>query len=98
MNLMIELDDRLLTNLAETTVRNALKRVEFGNQLPMVEYIQEQVKSATMDYIKCVNWTPMIHEIATGFVETIVRDVTSQVLTKHVKRVVKEMKEKGELV
>jgi hypothetical protein len=98
MNLMIELDDELIIGIVNRYLRSTLKVNEYGSQTSLVEYIQEQVKSATMDYLKGVDWKTLIHAIASERLDAISRDVVSRTIEKHVKRVVKELNDKGELV
>lgn len=98
MQLIIEVDEHHIVAVAEQYLRSALRVNEYGAQNQIVEYITNQTKAATFEYLKGVDWKVMVHTIAQQKLEEITNDVVHKIIESHVKKVVKQMKSEGELV
>jgi hypothetical protein len=98
MQLIIQIDEAHITNIAESYVRSSLRIAEFGSQNAMVDYIQQQTKAAILENLQGVDWKVMIQAVARLKLEEITNDVVGKVIESHVKKVVKKMKDEGELV
>jgi hypothetical protein len=97
MQLIIELDDGIITKCADEHIRGLLRTRDYGVQTKCIEYIQQQCEKSTMQFLREVKWDVMLKLIFDEQLKPVTTEITKKVLEAKVRKIVKEMKERGEV-
>jgi hypothetical protein len=97
MQLIIELDDGIITKFADEHLRGLLRTRDYGVQSKCVEYIHQQCEKATMQFLREVHWDVMLKAIFDEQIKLVTTDIAKKVLEPKVRKIVREMKERGEV-
>jgi hypothetical protein len=97
MQLIIELDDGIITKFADEHIRSLIRTREYGVQSKCVEYIQQQCEKATMQFLREVQWDVMLKSILDDQIKPVTTEITKKMLEAKVRKIVKDMKERGEV-
>lgn len=97
MNLVIELDDAVISMLAEKAIKKSLTFTDYSAG-DMAKYIEDRTRSALADAVKAMDFKVMVKACADELIHSVIEDVTRKEIEKLVKTVVKSMKDKGDLL
>ena len=97
MNLVIDFDESMLSEITNCTIRRLMKFGDFSSG-ELAKYVETRTKDALAEMLSQIDFESMIKEMATQYSKGIVENVVKEELKKIARQAVKEMKEKGEWV
>ena len=97
MNLVIDFDERLLATIAETQIKRLFQFNEFSSG-EFALHVEKMTREATLQLLKELDIHSIIKDSVQSYAKGIIEDTVIKELKKMSHRVVKEMKDKGELI
>jgi len=97
MQLIVELDDEIIMKFADEHIRGLLRYREYGSQNSCIEYIQQQSEKTVARFIREVKWDVMLKLIFDEQLKPVTTEIAKKVLEAKVRKIVKDMKERGEV-
>ena len=97
MNLVIDFDESMLSEITNCTIRRLMKFGDYSTG-ELAKYVESRTRDAMAELLYKVDFELMVAQAVSEYTKGIVEQVVKEELKKMVRTTVKEMKDKGELI